>query len=61
MQANYSEIVKSTFETKALRTVLVIDDEFPSYANLLDDEGAKARYKELSVRWPFIKDLRLDI
>jgi hypothetical protein len=46
MQANYSEIVKSTFVTKALRTVLVIDDEFPSYANLLDEKEVKASYKE---------------
>jgi len=38
----YAAAVKETFEVKPLRTVLMIDDEFPTFADLADaDEGKK--------------------
>jgi hypothetical protein len=35
----YVDDVRSTFRSRALRTVLVIDDQFPTYADLLSEEG----------------------
>jgi hypothetical protein len=38
----YARAVKETFENKPLRTVLMIDDEFPSLGDMLDgDDGTK--------------------
>ncbi|HXH42884.1 MAG TPA: response regulator receiver domain [Bradyrhizobium sp.] len=37
--AAYEAVVKETFETKPLRTVLMIDDEFPSFSDLADGEN----------------------
>jgi hypothetical protein len=37
----YEAAVKETFETKPLRTVLMIDDEFPSFADLARGEGER--------------------
>ncbi len=40
----YEAVVKTTFETKPLRTVLMIDDEFPKYSDLAAEEtGAEAK------------------
>src|ERR1700735_4796242 len=36
--AAYEAVVKETFETKPLRTVLMIDDEFPTFADLARGE-----------------------
>ena len=41
--AAYEKAVKETFETKPLRTVLLIDDEFPTFANLAEGETEKTR------------------
>ena len=43
--AAYEAAVKLTFETKPLRTVLLIDDEFPSYADLAHGETRDNRKK----------------
>jgi hypothetical protein len=32
----YAEAIKRTFRSRALRTVLIIDDQFPTYKNLLE-------------------------
>ena len=37
--AAYESAVKETFETKPLRTVLMIDDEFPTFADLAHGEN----------------------
>ena len=40
----YKSAVKETFETKPLKTVLMIDDQFPTFADLADlvDERGNA-------------------
>ena len=44
----YARAVKETFETKPLRTVLMIDDEFPSLGDMLagEDDTKKFRQKD---------------
>lgn len=44
----YQDVIKETFETKPLRTVLMIDDEFPTYADLAEGETEKnkKRFKQ---------------
>jgi hypothetical protein len=32
--AAYEAVVKETFQNKPLRTVLMVDDEFPTFADL---------------------------
>lgn len=46
--ALYEAAVKSTFETKPLRTVLMIDDEFPTFSDLADSsqDGSSKRFKQ---------------
>lgn len=41
--AAYEAVVKETFETKPLRTVLMIDDEFPTFADLARGESDENR------------------
>jgi len=51
--ARYKEVVKSTFEEKPLRTVLMIDDEFPTYSDLLDgasNGGITFKQKDLALK-----------
>jgi len=36
--AAYEAVVKETFQTKPLRTVLMIDDQFPTFADLAQGE-----------------------
>ena len=43
--AEYEAAVKTTFETKPLRTVLLIDDEFPTFADLAHGETPENRKK----------------
>jgi len=43
-EGDYAAAVKQTFETRPLRTVLMIDDQFPTYANLL--ESGDEEFKE---------------
>ena len=49
----YEKAVKETFEAKPLRTVLLIDDEFPTFADLavgeIDRNGRKFRQKDRAV------------
>ncbi|MDO9451916.1 MAG: response regulator receiver domain [Stagnimonas sp.] len=42
----YAETVRSTFRKKALRTVFIIDDQFPSYEDLAGGEEQSAPFKE---------------
>lgn len=42
----YAAAVKETFETKPLRTVLMIDDEFPTFADLATDDEEKTVYPQ---------------
>src|SRR5579863_10334599 len=46
--AEYEKAVKETFETKPLRTVLLIDDEFPTYADLAagDPGGDEKHFRQ---------------
>jgi len=46
--AAYRDVVKETFETKPLRTVLMIDDEFPTFSDLAEGEteANKKRFKQ---------------
>ena len=46
--ADYEFAVKETFENKPLRTVLMIDDEFPTFADLAagENEGNKKRFRQ---------------
>jgi len=41
--AAYEAVVKETFETKPIRTVLMIDDEFPTFADLARGESDENR------------------
>jgi hypothetical protein len=41
--AAYEAVVRETFETKPIRTVLMIDDEFPTFADLARGEGDENR------------------
>lgn len=43
---SYAEAVKETFRSRALRTVLLIDDQFPSYADALEGADYLERFKE---------------
>lgn len=43
--AAYEAVVKETFETKPLRTVLMIDDEFPTFADLARGQSAENESK----------------
>ena len=43
--AAYEAAVKNTFETKPLRTVLLIDDEFPTFADLVRGETDATKKK----------------
>jgi hypothetical protein len=43
---SYAEAVKETFRLRALRTVLLIDDQFPSYADVLEGGDYLERFKE---------------
>ena len=43
--ASYEEAVKSTFELKPLRTVLLIDDEFPTFSDLARGETKASERK----------------
>lgn len=54
--ASYEAAVKSTFETKPLRTVLMIDDEFPTLADMSElvsgvrqQEDPRFRQKDLAI------------
>ncbi|WAC28786.1 response regulator receiver domain [Ancylobacter sp. SL191] len=42
----YAAAVKETFETKPLRTVLMIDDEFPSLADMIKGEDGTSKFKQ---------------
>jgi hypothetical protein len=42
----YAETVRSTFRKKALRTVFIIDDQFPSYEDLASGDEQSAQFKE---------------
>ena len=44
----YEKAVKETFETKPLRTVLLIDDEFPTFAELAagETDGTRTKFKQ---------------
>jgi Response receiver domain len=46
--AGYEAVVKETFETKPLRTVLMIDDEFPTFSDLAlgETEQTKKRFAQ---------------
>jgi hypothetical protein len=46
--AAYEAVVKETFETKPLRTVLMIDDEFPTFSDLArgETEQTKKRFAQ---------------
>jgi len=45
--AEYAEAVKNTFRLRALRTVLIIDDQFPTYNDLIElSEDELERFKE---------------
>ena len=41
----YQAAVKETFETKPLRTVLMIDDEFPTFADLAHGVDGSKKFK----------------
>jgi hypothetical protein len=43
--AVYEKVVKETFEIKPLRTVLMIDDEFPTYADLVGGDPGNGEKK----------------
>lgn len=42
----YAQAVKETFETKPLRTVLMIDDEFPSLGDMLAGEDGSTKFRQ---------------
>lgn len=42
----YADTVRSTFRTKALRTVFIIDDQFPSYDDLASGEKQCSQFTE---------------
>jgi len=42
----YAEAVKQTFRSRALRTVLLIDDQFPTYADLLETPAELDQFSE---------------
>jgi len=42
----YTRAVKETFETKPLRTVLMIDDEFPSLGDMLAGEDGSNKFRQ---------------
>lgn len=48
VDAAYEAVVKETFETKPLRTVLMIDDEFPTFSDLArgETEQTKKRFAQ---------------
>lgn len=48
IDAAYREVVKETFDTKPLRTVLMIDDEFPTFSDLAEGETEvnRKRFKQ---------------
>lgn len=45
-EGDYAAAVKETFETKPLRTVLMIDDDFPTFADLASTEPNKKIYSQ---------------
>jgi len=49
----YEEAIVGTFRVNALRTAHLIDDEFPTYADLAAKDDAKATFKQ----WSLAKDL----
>jgi Response receiver domain len=49
----YQEAIVETFRKNALRTAHIIDDSFPTYADLVEDDGAKEKFKE----WRLAKEL----
>ena len=49
----YEEAIVGTFRVNALRTAHLIDDEFPTYAELAANEDAKTTFKQ----WSLAKDL----
>jgi hypothetical protein len=42
----YADAVKQTFRSRALRTVLLIDDQFPTYADLLENRDQLDQFSE---------------
>jgi len=49
----YEDAIVGTFRVNALRTAHLIDDEFPTYAELAANQDAKTQYKQ----WSLAKDL----
>ncbi|MCR6659732.1 MAG: response regulator receiver domain [Asticcacaulis sp.] len=54
----YEQAVRDTFELKPLRTVLMIDDQFPTYSDLMAGDDGSDKFKQKDTALALYKDFR---